>query len=96
MKLSITARWDFEVTDEQAFIAYVRERLITDRRYSPEAAAEHTPDAERALMSLFELDGELPEYKKSVLKDAGSGFTVAPIEKTLYDMDADERMESGF
>lgn len=96
MKLSITARWDFEVADEQAFIEYVRERLMADRGYSLNAAEEHTPDAERALMSLFELDGEMPEYKTSILKDAGSGFTVAPVEKTLYDMDDDERMESGF
>ncbi len=94
MKFGITARWDFEVADEQALISYVRERLVADRGYSVEAAAEHSPNAERALVCLLELDGELPDYEPSILRDGGSGFTVVQVEKTLYDMNADERMES--
>jgi hypothetical protein len=63
-RLSVTARCDFDIPDEEVFLSYVRRRLATDRGYTPEDVAEHTRDIEQAMSMLFEMDDWTADYEK--------------------------------
>ncbi|OLF12516.1 hypothetical protein [Actinophytocola xanthii] len=96
VRLSVTARWDFEVRDEADFLAYVRKRLAAERGYDPEAVDQHTRNVEQALLALFELDSWPADYAKAGLVGAGSGGNVERVDRTLFEMTDDERADSGF
>jgi hypothetical protein len=92
-RLSLTGRWDFLVRDAAALQTFAAERLRTDVPDADlEDVAEHSADAGAALESLIAKDvGAYPGLER-----AGGGWTVEPIEKTLFEMDSNEREVTGF
>ena len=92
-RLSLTGRWDFLVRDPGALQALASARLTAAH---PDAGSdssdEHVDTPGSALESLIAEDiGRYPG-----LEGAGGGWTIAPIEKTLFEMTSQERDATGF
>lgn len=92
-KVSVVARWDFDVVDPDKVIATVTSRLV-GKGYDADDAAAHVRDVEQALIMLFELDGWEPKYESIGLEFAGSDATVRAISKTIED--GDDATDDGF
>ncbi|TDO54289.1 hypothetical protein EV643_10170 [Kribbella sp. VKM Ac-2527] len=89
MRLSYQARYDFVVTDPEAFIAYVRSR-------ADEAQNEDVIDDIEDARSAFELLGYLDglgskDYETIGLSPAGGEESHKVVEFSLWDMDPTRR-----
>lgn len=95
-RISLTARFDFVVRDENKFVAYAKQRL-TELEHDSPYIEEHAGNAVSAVGELFEIDGwDTARYEDVGLEQAGKGSHWGTIEKTLWEMDYDERNEAGF
>ena len=89
----MTGRWDFLVRDASALQAFAVEQLrASNPDADDKAVAEHCDTPVAALESLIAVTLEgFPG-----LEDAGAGWDVGPVQKTLYEMTPDERVDAGF
>lgn len=96
-RISITARWDFLVADPEEATKAIRTRIAERTGRSADDIAAHTRDISMAILTLFEVEGwDTSVYEDIGLEDSGSGANSENVDKTLYEMDDDERMESDF
>jgi hypothetical protein len=92
-RLTLVARWDVLVRNEDALLSYVQRRLVTEGTYDSDSVVEHTKSSEAAMKVLFELDGWTVDYQKEQLSLLGKEVRVKSVEKTLWEMDDDEWVE---
>ena len=92
-RLSLTGRWDFLVRDPAALLALAADQLRAENPGADEdGIAEHSDTPVAALDSLVATDvGRYPGLER-----AGSGWTVAPIARTLFEMTPREREQTGY
>lgn len=95
-RISLTARFDFVVRDERKFVAYAKQRLL-ELEHDADYIDEHAGNAVSAVGELFEIDGwDTTRYENVGLEEAGKGSHWGMTEKTLWEMNFDERDEAGF
>jgi len=96
LRLSVEARFDFIVRDEDRFLTYVRERWVTEG-VDEDDVEDHVGTAVGCLCELFQMDGwKTSAYAEYGLEAAGEGWNGGEIEKTLFEMTLEERAESQF
>ncbi|MGW5052627.1 hypothetical protein [Actinokineospora sp. NPDC004072] len=85
------------MADPDEAVRAIRRRLAERTGRHESEIAAHTRDIGMALLALFEEEGwDTSAYTELGLEDGGSGANSNAVDKTLYEMDDDERMESGF
>lgn len=96
LRLSVEARFDFIVRDEERFTSYVRERYVS-ADMDKEQVELHVGDPTGCLSELFQMDcWDASAYTALGLEPAGEGWRVGDIPKALFEMTFDERDECGF
>lgn len=94
-RLSVITRYDFFVTDEDQFVASVRDRL---QRELPDISAdmleEAVPDSVTAVCELLEMDGwDATQYEDIGLTSAGVSIEADAVDVTLSEIAEDETDE---
>jgi hypothetical protein len=89
LRLSYQARYDFVVTDPDAFVAYVRDRAV---EVGSQDVLEEIQDPESAFQLLTFVDGlGSKEYDEVGLAPAGGEESQKTIEYSLWDLDPTRR-----
>ncbi len=92
VRLSVSARYDFVVRDEELLVNSVRDRLAQEVPEATQTEIEETvTDAIAAVSELFELDGWDPApYDEVGLETAGTASEVDYVELTIFEEEDDE------
>ncbi|GAA1680688.1 hypothetical protein GCM10009745_25900 [Kribbella yunnanensis] len=90
VRLSYQARYDFVVTDPEAFVRYVRDRA--DSEAQNDEVADDIEDAQSAFELLCYLDGlGSKDYDQAGLTPAGGEESHKIVEFSLWDLDPTRR-----
>lgn len=92
LRLSLTGRWDFVVSDGAALTEAVVRGILAARPELDEA--ELTAHYSNPVGALDQLLGQdFVDFPG--LEGAGSGWTVSPVDRTLFEMSTEERFQTG-